>query len=199
MVMITKNRDSMKPLHRRLFMGLCILSTGIFSQSLASLSPIEKAFQGRKPLGEAALHSFIFKLYDIALWSENAECASTFSCKIGIQTTQNWGADKEKLVSKTLEKMKRYNPQLTEEEVITYKRTLERVYPKRLDPGDMIQVVTEPDSGNMSFYIKEKKEKDFSLKGTVESRNFARHFFDIWLHPETTYSQLRRELLGKDV
>ena len=187
----------MKLFHRRLFMVLCALGTYAFAQTSASLSPVEKAFQGKKPLGEGSLHSFIFKLYDIALWSDNAECASNFSCKMGIQTTQNWGANKDKLVSKTLEKIQQYNPQLTEDEILVYKRNLETVYPKRIEPGDVIQILSDPLSGNMDFYLKAKKVTDYSHRGTIQNRLFAKHFFEIWLHPETTYSQLRRELLGK--
>jgi hypothetical protein len=175
----------------------CMIAPVAHSQTLNhSLSPIEQAFSGNPPLGKGDLYSFVFKLYDIALWADSAECATGFSCPMALETVQNLGASREKLLSKTLEKIIYCHPELSKERIALYKKRLETLYPECVNAGDTIQVLLKPEENLISFYHKGKEEKAYTLKGSVNDGEFGRHFFEIWLHPHGPYGDLRAQLLG---
>ena len=178
---------------------LCLL----LCQSLAQATepaPIDRLFPGKFPLGSGELNSFMFKLYDIALWAENKSCAETFSCNMALQTVQNWGAGREKLVSKTLEKIEKVHPKLDQATLEKYKGYLNSVYPEKLEAEDTIQILLEygKKTPHIKFYHRSKKEGKYILKGDIEDQKFSLCFFGIWLHPKTSYQKLRSTLLGKD-
>jgi hypothetical protein len=178
----------------------CVNISIAYGESLKETShaptPIAQAFPGQSPLGKSALYAFVFKLYDIALWAKSVKCAESFSCTMALETIQNLGASKETLVSKTLEKITYYHPELLKGSIEIYRKRLEDLYPERVNSGDTIQVLFNPEENLISFYHKGKSNDDYTLKGSVKDGEFARHFFEIWLHPKCVYGKLREELLG---
>ena len=176
----------------------CIGSYKALAGSSIVLNPIEQAFPGKGPLGSGSLYAFIFKIYDIALWANSGECAKTFSCRMALQTLQSLGASREKLIEKTLEKICYYHPELSPTDVKLYKEKLETLYPEKVESGDIIQIICEPEKeGIINFYYKAKGNPDYILRGSVKDRKFSQYFFEIWLHPNSTYSKLRQDLLGE--
>ena len=175
---------------------IVIFCTQVCAESVENISPIEEEFQGRPPLGQGSLYSFLFELYKISFWAQNRECAETMSCDMAIQTVQNWGADKKQLVDKSLEKITHYNPSLAPETINSYRKELERLYPERLESGDVVQIVYKKKEGYTDFYHRTKNQEKQIFKGRVYDEKFTQSFFSIWLHPQTTYSVLREALLG---
>lgn len=161
-----------------------------------AMTPIQRVFGKKPPLGKSALYSFVFKVYEISLWGENRECAEKNACSMAIETIQNWGADQGKLVGKTMEKIKSLHPTLPQDVLELYEKELKRIYPKRVESGDHIQILFDPMGQHIDFYHKAKEDTAYAFRGRVQSESFSRHFFDIWIHPKTMYQRLRQDLLG---
>jgi len=179
----------------KFFIIIHCMMAPIAKSATVAPSPIELAFQGKEPIGKGALRFFL-KLYDIALWAGSSECAARFSCPMALETIQNLGASRETLLSKTLEKIAYCHPELSKECMEDYRKKLETLYPEYVNDGDIIQVLFTPEQNLISFYHKPKEEGAYILKGSVSDGEFGCHFFEIWLHPNTPYESLRRELLG---
>ncbi len=169
-------------MHKIICLLLCLLSVN----GLAYEKPIEinDKFTTAKPYGEGTLHFMLLHVYDTSLWTD----AKTFSYEqpFALSITYRMNFSKEELAERSIKEIKHahYLPDGT---LARYKKIFLKIYPN-VRKGDRITAVYNENKQVELYY-------NGSLYGTVEDKEFATRFFDIWLGEKTSELKLRNKLL----
>lgn len=165
---------------RNLLLSVAVLSL-VPLAALAKPAEIKKTISAEAPYGKAALTRLIFHAYDAELWTDTKPWS--YEAPFALSLTYRMGFTSDELVDKTLEELARIHGDRS-----SFKADLVRAFPA-VEDGERITAVFTPKSG-VRFYYNGQKTAD------IESPQFAREFFDIWLSDKTSEPRLRRKLLG---
>ncbi len=169
-----------------------LLKTLIFCFLSCSVSAVEipqvvlKNFEKPFLIGSSTLNFIGFKVYDIALWSENKNFS--YEKKFTVFIRYNMNFSKESLAKKSIEEIEKLHV-LSEEERQNYLVQLTRIF-SSVKKGDEKMAMFLPGQGVEMFY-------NGNLSGKITDQKLARLFIDIWLDEKGSYPKVTREILGK--
>lgn len=174
-------------------LSLLLLSTHAASADTAALFPEEISVDGQKlvKLGEYRyVYRVFFKLYEVALYSEagaSAECVLRAEKSFRLQFRYLREIEKD-IILDSSDKMLTRNLSVDEKKSIAARvETINRAYTTVRD-GDLSSLTYIPNEGTTLAINGEKV-------ATIDGRDFATHYFKIWLGSEPISKELRDRLL----
>ncbi|GAA5190305.1 chalcone isomerase family protein [Ferrimonas gelatinilytica] len=171
----------------------------ILSPSLAALilmgaiaSPLSASASGDplqqfQPVGKTKLKVFWFPVYEAHLYSPDGEFRS-LNHPLALRLRYLRDIDSKELVSSTRDEWQRlglYHPDASE----TWLKQLASLWPD-VEKGDELMFRYDGDSSHFFF--------NGEPLGSLSDSGFGPQFAAIWLHPNTRFPSLRRELIGEN-
>ena len=139
---------------------------------------------GLRVLGEGRLRFLGLHVYDSSLWVAGEAWSPERPFALDIRYAMSIrGRD---LTERSLVEMRRLG-HTDAERLRRWQAEMDRVFPD-IRPGDRLVGVSVPDK-EARFYSQDR------FLGTVADPEFARAFFAIWLHPQTSEPKLRAQML----
>jgi len=136
--------------------------------------------------GKGLLSFFLFDVYDIALWVEQKPWNYEQQFALSIHYKRN--ITRQEFIDTSIDELKNYYP-FSKEVEKRYRDVLSNIMPS-VSVNDRISAIYTKEK-TLAFY------KNGSHIGTIENKEFARMYVQIWLHPKVRYRDLRNALLGK--
>jgi hypothetical protein len=164
----------------------CFLSSNIFASEIPQV--VAKNFQTPFLIGSSSLHFIGFKVYDIALWSEDKNFS--YEKKFAIFIRYNMNFSKEDLAKKSIEEIEKLHV-LNKEERKNYLVELTKIF-SSVKKGDEKVAMFLPGKGVEMFY-------NGKLNGKITDPKLARLFVDIWLDEKGSYPKVIKAILGKKI
>lgn len=138
-------------------------------------------------VGQADFRLYGFHVYEAQLWSSVA--APDLSTPLALELIYQREIDKQTLIDTSLDEMRRItDSDLYHRQSAVWEEHMRRSFVD-VKPGRRITGVYLPDIG-CRFYV------DGRLQHQVDDPVFAKHFFAIWLAPQTRHPKMREQLLG---
>ena len=160
------------------------LSSKVFAAEVPQV--VAKNFQTPFLIGSSRLNFIGFKVYDIALWSEDKNFSYNKKFAIFIRYDMNFS--KEDLAKKSIEEIERLHV-LSSEERKNYLMQLTKIF-SSVKKGDEKLAIFSPNQGVEMFY-------NNNSTGKLTNPKLAKLFVDIWLDEKGSYPKVTREILGK--
>lgn len=160
------------------------LSHSVFAYETPQV--VVKDFESPFLIGSSSLHFIGFKVYDIALWSEDKNFS--YEKKFAIFIHYNMSFSKEDLAKRSIEEIERLHV-LSDEERKNYLAQLTKIF-SSVKKGDEKVAMFLPGSGVKMFY-------NGKSGGKITDPKLARLFIDIWLDEKGSYPKVTRNILGK--
>jgi Chalcone isomerase-like len=169
--------------------ALFYCANSVFASTNESAKPSEVASMvNARSVGAARLTVWGFQVYDVRLWAPpnfSADAYERSSFALDITYLRNF--DGGVIADRSLKEMRGIGS-MTEQQAQQWLAQMRKVFPS-ITKGDRLVGVYQPGEG-ASFSFNGK------AVGDIRDPEFARLFFGIWLSPQTSAPQLRRELLG---
>lgn len=150
--------------------------------------PLVQDFPGLQLHGEGKLRFVGFKVYDAALWTTDKSHSFDRTFALDLRYAMKFAA--HKIVETSVAEMRRVG-YTDDAKLAKWASEMARVFPD-VKAGDHLAgvMVALPDGSREAHFYSSTR-----LLGIVKDSEFARAFFDIWLHPKTRAPDLRRALL----
>jgi len=167
--------------------GCVFLVALLSSQALHAASlpePLRDVKPELRPLGAATLHWFGLRVYDVALYAQDAAYTTNGSAALSIR--YNISIKQRRLLETTLKEWRRMNTS----GVVQRERWIQQLaalWPD-LKPGDSLTAF-RLSNGPTRFYFGDR------LLGELPDPAFGPAFFAIWLDAECQYPKMRERLL----
>lgn len=173
--------------------ALIILALGFYNPISIAAEPrsLETLLPQTQVIGDCTLSFFFWKIYKATyLASIKTEKPSNPTPPFALRLEYFRQLKGEKIAKKTIEEMKRQAP-ISPEQETTWLEQMKKIFPNTKKGT----ILTGVSTGTAAvFFIQENGSDQFI--GQIESKVFAKRFFDIWLGPKTSRPRLRRQLLG---
>lgn len=138
--------------------------------------------------GTARLRVFGFQIYDARLWALAEFNASNYSASaFALEISYLRNFDNDAVADRSIKEMRKLGS-MSEAQAAQWQTQMRKIFPD-IAKGDKIVGIHTPGVG-ASFTFNGKPA------GEIKDPEFARLFFGIWLSPQTSEPQMRRELLG---
>ncbi len=186
----------MKPTPLRIFAILCIACPAIFywagsaiaSQDIPPKPPEAAEISNARSVGAARLTVWGFQVYDARLWAPPEFSADNYERRsFALEITYLRSFDNGAIAERSLKEMRGIG-NISEQQSVRWLGQMRKIFPD-IAKGDRLVGVHKPGEGAV-----------FSLNGKpvgeIRDPEFGRLFFGIWLSPQTSAPELRRELLG---
>lgn len=168
-----------------LFALALFATTAIGTPALAAPPEIAGVIKSDKPFGEGHVNFLFIKAYNARLWTDAPAWSMDSPCAMEI--TYGMGFDTDDLVERTIKEMKNVDPGLSDADVTKLTPELDKVYPP-VKSGDRLVALYVP--GQPVMFSHNGKPT-----GSIGGTGFAKDFFGIWLSPNTSAPDLRKDLL----
>jgi hypothetical protein len=160
------------------------LSQNLFASEIPQI--VAKKIENPFLIGSSSLHFIGFKVYDIALWSENKNFS--YDKKFAIFIRYNMNFSKEDLAKKSIEEIERLHV-LSDEKRKNYLTQLAKIF-RSVKKSDEKVALFLPNQGVEVFC-------NGNLSGKITDPEFAKLFVNIWLDEKSSYPKVTRDILGK--
>lgn len=143
-----------------------------------------------RSVGAARLTVWGFQVYDARLWAQSDFSVEDYErCSFALDITYLRSFDSGVIADRSLKEMRGIGS-MSEQQAAQWLAQMRKVFPS-IAKGDRLVGLYKPGEG-ASFSLNGKPA------GDIRDAEFARLFFGIWLSPQTSAPQMRRELLGLD-
>lgn len=186
----------MKPALRPLFAIFCIASSALFLlangalayQSTAVQPPEVTGLPALRSVGAARLTVWGFQFYDARLWAPAEFSADDYARSgFALELTYLRSFDHGSIAERSIKEMRSIGS-MGEPQAAQWLAQMRKIFPD-IAKGDRLVGVHKPGEG-ATFTFNGKPA------GEIRDPEFGRLFFGIWLSPQTSQPQMRRELLG---
>jgi hypothetical protein len=138
--------------------------------------------------GSARLKVFGFQIYDARLWSEADFQPTTYDeSRFALEITYLRSFDNNAVADRSIKEMRKL-AKLSEAQQAQWLAQMSAIFPD-IAKGDRLVGIHQPGVGAVFSF-------NGKPVGEIKDPEFARLFFGIWLSPQTSAPELRRELLG---
>ena len=161
--------------------GLFLVSTFCAG---AMPAPLHKVKPELRPLGTSTLHWFGLHVYDIALFTQEADYTTSATAVLSIR--YNISIKSQRLQETTLKEWRRMNKGEEDQRQIWIKQ-LDSIWTD-VKPGDSLAAFKST-GGPTQFYLGDR------LLGEISDPAFGPAFFAIWLDADCSQPKLRDDLL----
>ncbi len=186
----------MKPAIHRFLAIVCIAAPALFywagsaiaSQNVPPQPPEIADISNARSVGAARLTVWGFQVYDARLWAPpefSAERYERGSFALEINYLRSFGNGV--IAERSLKEMRGIGS-MSDQQSAQWLSEMRKIFPD-IAKGDRLVGLHKPGEGT-SFSLNGKPV------GEIRDPEFGRLFFGIWLSPQTSAPQLRRELLG---
>ncbi|KKO45641.1 hypothetical protein WG68_09685 [Arsukibacterium ikkense] len=142
---------------------------------------------GLTTVGEGSYRYLLWQLYDARLASPDGVFSGyQQSNPLLLELTYKRDISKKQFIDATVEQWQKLGNS-SEQQQMAWAATLSELW-RDVKKGDRLAALLT-EQGQVQFYF-----NDTDI-GTVDDKDFAPAFFDIWLHPDTTAPKLRRQLI----
>lgn len=168
-------------------LALTLMSMGLVAPAHAANAPdyIKKYIPDAQPVGQGRLTYMFWDVYDATLYGARGKFNKSQPFALTLKYLRE--IDGRAIADRSAEEMRQQGG-IDEIKLAQWHEQMLRIFPK-VKPGTTLTGIYLPKKGTM-FY------RDSTLIGTINDKDFSRHFFDIWLGHETTAPELRRKLTG---
>lgn len=165
-----------------------LASSAISSQN-APLQPSELTeITNARSVGASRLTVWGFQIYDARLWAPPEFNADAYERRsFALEITYLRSFDNGAIAQRSLKEMRGIGP-VSEQQSAQWLSQMRKIFPD-IAKGDRLVGLHKPGQG-VAFSLNGKPV------GEIRDPEFGRLFFGIWLSPQTSAPQLRRELLG---
>jgi hypothetical protein len=186
----------MKPSQLRNFAILCIAAPAIFywagsaiaSQDMPSKPPEVAEISNARSVGSGRLTVWGFQVYDARLWAPPEFSAESYERRsFALEINYLRSFDNGVIAERSLKEMRGISS-MSEQQAAQWLGQMRKIFPD-IAKGDRLVGVHKPGEGAVFSF-------NGKPVGDILDPEFSRLFFGIWLSPQTSAPQLRRELLG---
>lgn len=146
---------------------------------------IELYIEKPKIVGSGRLSFWMWDVYDASLYAEDGMYKNSKPFALYIKYLMSFR--KESLANRTIQEIKRQGYK-DNDKLLLWKNQLIKIFPD-VEKGEAITAIYL-DGGSIGFFLENK-----SL-GYINSPEFTRKFFDIWIGEKTSEQELRIKLLN---
>ena len=169
-------------MRKRIF-SMCMMLLPAFAQA-APLGELQPYFKSAAPYSSAEFTALWMDVYQISLWTDEAEWKPDSRYALSITYSMNFSADE--LVERTCDEMQRHAAD-GKTLCLSLRDALMQAMPD-VKPDDRITAIHLND-GKSRFY------KNGVPTGDIDSKAFSDSFFAIWLGENTPEPSLRKQLV----
>ncbi|MCF6764229.1 chalcone isomerase family protein [Thiotrichales bacterium 19S3-7] len=173
----------------RAFYILIMISSYVifFNHSYAQPSLDNLKFKNNVLIGEIHFRFWFWSIYDAKLYSTQKPFKFNQGFLLEITYLRNFSS--QAIAKESIQQIQSQNPQLNQELLDQWQRQLEKIFPN-IKEGDQLIGYYSP-KGYAYFY-----DKNANFLGQIDSPEFSRYFFDIWLSDKSENITLSRKLRG---
>lgn len=147
-------------------------------------SPLERT----RLLGTTRLSMYGFQIYDARLWAEPGFKADDYlASRFALEITYLRNLNGKMVAQRSIKEMQGVG-NLSPMQSAQWLGQMESLFPT-IAKGDRLVGIHQPGAGAVFTF-------NGKPMGEIKDAEFARLFFGIWLSPQTSAPQMRRELLG---
>jgi hypothetical protein len=165
-------------------------ATAVFASQKAVITPTEIAssIPDVRSIGHARLKVLGFQVYDARLWAEpDFQPTAYDESRFALEITYLRSFDNNAVADRSIKEMRRLG-KLSDTQQTQWLAQMRAIFPD-IAKGDRLTGIHQPGVG-AAFSFNGKPI------GEIRDAEFARLFFGIWLSPQTSAPEMRRELLG---
>ncbi len=165
-----------------------LVSSAILAATLILASSVSaQPLNGVQPVGSTTLRVFFFRIYDSTLYSPDGEYQG-IEPGLTLVIDYNRNIPARELIARTQEEWRAQSLFDTENE--QWLVELQTLWPD-INKGDSLTVEATEDLGSRFYFNGE-------VIGEINNSRFTEEFLAIWLSPDSSYPEQRRELVGLD-
>jgi len=147
---------------------------------------VTKYIGNKEPLGTASITSFLFKLYDVSIWTKGKRFSWNQPFVLYLKYARSFS--RQELVDATIDEMKRIDGVRGAAEQ-SDKEIFNSMFPS-VNAGDSISAVYLPNKAIIFYYNSREI-------GTITNMVLARQFLNIWLSDRARDPDARRRILNE--
>ncbi len=172
-----------------LCLALAIAQNTVIAQSTtARPAEIAEKIDDARSVGSTRLKVFGFQIYDARLWAQASFDAQSYAdSAFAIEINYLRKFDNDAVAERSLQEMRKLGT-ITQAQASQWLAQMRKIFPD-IVKGDRLVGIHNP-GVSAAFTFNGKPV------GEIKDPEFARLFFGIWLSPQTSEPQMRRELLG---
>ena len=170
---------------------ILILAAGnaLATQSVvARPAEISEKISDARSIGTTRLRVFGFQIYDATLWAQPSfEAQSYTSSTFALEINYLRKFDNDAVAERSIQEMRKLGG-MTDVQATQWLAQMRKIFPD-IAKGDRLVGIHNPSVGAVFTF-------NGKPVGEIKDPEFARLFFGIWLSPQSSEPQMRRELLG---
>lgn len=171
---------------RKIFLIAMMVLLPVFAAVADKPSEVAAYIKAERPYGAATLKKFVFHVYDAELWTDAAEWNMKKPFALRLSYAMNFtGRD---LAQRSIDEMNGQK-KLTAVQKKDYFQQLDLLFPD-VSKGDTITAIYLPAKGTRIYH-------NGSYISSITDVGFSARFIGIWMSPETSEPEVRKQLLTK--
>jgi Chalcone isomerase-like len=171
--------------------ALCLLAVGSATanpSAIARPAEISQTIDDARSVGATRLRVFGFQIYDARLWAQpNFEAQAYTNSPFALEINYLRKFDNNAVAERSIQEMRKLGS-MTEAQAAQWLAKMRKIFPD-IVKGDRLVGIHNPGVGAVFTF-------NGKPVGEIKDPDFARLFFGIWLSPQSSEPQMRRELLG---
>jgi Chalcone isomerase-like len=174
-----------------ILMALCTLTSTVAAQSTtARPAEVGEKISDARSVGSTRLRVFGFQIYDARLWAQPGFDAQTYAnSTFALEINYLRKFDNDAVAERSIQEMRKLGT-MTDAQAAQWLAQMRGIFPD-IAKGDRLVGIHQPGAGAVFTF-------NGKPVGQIKDPEFARLFFGIWLSPQTSEPQMRRELLGSN-
>jgi Chalcone isomerase-like len=178
------------------FIAVCIAAAWLLPTASATANQsagarpaeIGETIIDARSVGATRLRVFGFQIYDARLWAQPSfEAQSYTSSPFALEINYLRKFDNDAVAERSIQEMRKLGG-MTEAQASQWLTQMRKIFPD-IVKGDRLVGIHNPGVGAVFTF-------NGKPIGEIKDPEFARLFFGIWLSPQSSEPQMRRELLG---
>ncbi|WP_070963033.1 chalcone isomerase family protein [Vibrio sonorensis] len=173
----------------------CLSALLMVSSAVTAKEALEKQWENWDEVGEAQLTVFIFDVYQSRLLTPSGEYISQQDITphpLALNIQYQRDISSQQLLEATEGEWEKLG--FNRGDIQRWSRNLAKIFPDIKD-GQELTYVTDGNSGR--FYYNPAQNQDITMIGEIANESLNDAFLSIWLSPDTSYPELRKQLIGK--
>jgi hypothetical protein len=164
--------------------GNTLAAQGVVAQP----AEISEKISDARSIGATRLRVFGFQIYDARLWAQPSfEAQSYINSPFAIEINYLRKFDNDAVAERSIQEMRKLGG-MTDVQATQWLAQMRKIFPD-IAKGDRLVGIHNPGVGAVFIF-------NGKPAGEIKDPEFARLFFGIWLSPQSSEPQMRRELLG---
>jgi hypothetical protein len=166
---------------------LFLVATISASMSFAEATKIDNYVPNAEIVGNGEYKFLFMKVFSATTYAPQGKLK--FDQPFALELKYERNIKGEAIVNKTIEEISHQSNKVDQAELKTWQNELIKIIPN-VTKGSILTGIYTSDQQTLFF------DKNWSLLGKVDGAEFAKHFFGIWLGPDSSDSKLKNKLLG---